>query len=185
MYKCSCCGYVFEEPKKYLERHGLDTGPYEPFLCCPECGGDYEEALVCDVCGVTQYADDLTPYYSTDGKGRQVENNICDDCLSKAITVKSFREFGQTGAENDDITHMVRFVFSEFLDCDPPRVGSCALRIHCNDTFDSIYNPAVFGKNFEYLPDENMMPIKHYILLDNDVKEAFAQWLGDGGDGQA
>lgn len=43
MYVCLECGYRFEEPKRYEERHGLDRfeGPGEWFSVCPACGGAY------------------------------------------------------------------------------------------------------------------------------------------------
>lgn len=43
MYKCLDCDCIFENPKKFIERHGLDTPPYEEFFGCPVCGGSFEE----------------------------------------------------------------------------------------------------------------------------------------------
>ena len=42
-YKCLDCGEVFEEPRKYTERHGFADGLYEHWEGCPECGGAYVE----------------------------------------------------------------------------------------------------------------------------------------------
>lgn len=43
MYICLDCGREFDEPKKYIETHGLPCPPYEEFYVCPFCNGDYEE----------------------------------------------------------------------------------------------------------------------------------------------
>lgn len=43
MFQCSECEREFEEPKKYVEKHGLDTPPYEEYFGCPYCGGYFEE----------------------------------------------------------------------------------------------------------------------------------------------
>lgn len=37
MYKCRCCGYVFEEPHVYYEAHGFTGGPFEEWIVCPNC----------------------------------------------------------------------------------------------------------------------------------------------------
>lgn len=50
-YICIDCRRQFDEPRVYVERHGLETGPYEKISCCPFCGGGYEEAVECDECG--------------------------------------------------------------------------------------------------------------------------------------
>ena len=49
-YTCLECGRTFEEPKCYVERHGLSTPPYETILVCPYCGGDFTVARKCDCC---------------------------------------------------------------------------------------------------------------------------------------
>ena len=43
MYKCKCCGEVFDEPRVIRESHGFHDGFYETFCICPYCGGDYED----------------------------------------------------------------------------------------------------------------------------------------------
>lgn len=50
-YICLDCGYQFDEPREYVETHGLDTPPYEHLSCCPVCGGGYDEAVECSDCG--------------------------------------------------------------------------------------------------------------------------------------
>ena len=37
MFRCHSCGKVFTEPNVYIEKHGLDTPPYEQVPICPHC----------------------------------------------------------------------------------------------------------------------------------------------------
>lgn len=50
-YVCLNCGSVFSDPKRFVERHGLENPPYEEFEGCPEYGGGYVPAFTCDCCG--------------------------------------------------------------------------------------------------------------------------------------
>lgn len=50
MFVCLECEHIFEVPKKYIEHHGLDYGPFEEFYACPKCGGAYAETMRCDDC---------------------------------------------------------------------------------------------------------------------------------------
>ena len=61
MYKCNECGHLFEEgeQKVYREKMGECHGfpAYENFSVCPNCGGDYEEAQACKICGTYEDVD--------------------------------------------------------------------------------------------------------------------------------
>ena len=50
MFLCLDCQRVFEEPREYVEKHGLDAPPYEVWRCCPYCGGGYVTTKPCDTC---------------------------------------------------------------------------------------------------------------------------------------
>lgn len=41
MYKCICCGEIFDEPRNYVESYGFGNLYVEHWSCCPYCGGDY------------------------------------------------------------------------------------------------------------------------------------------------
>ena len=46
-YKCRECGATFEEPHRWVERHGFTYGPFEHWSACPYCGScDYDEAYI-------------------------------------------------------------------------------------------------------------------------------------------
>lgn len=70
---CLECGSLFDTPKKYIERHGLDSPPYEEFTACPFCGGAYTTARYCDACGEPITGD----YVKIDSTG----DCYCDSCF--------------------------------------------------------------------------------------------------------
>lgn len=52
MLICGECGSLFERGRTIVERHGLDTPPYEELLVCPCCGEtSIFPAYRCDLCG--------------------------------------------------------------------------------------------------------------------------------------
>ena len=74
MWICLDCRETFEEPKRYVETHNLDTPPYEIFYVCPYCNGNYVEAHMCDMCG----------YYINGEYIKLVSGErICEDCYTK------------------------------------------------------------------------------------------------------
>lgn len=51
MLTCADCSAVFEHPTHVVERHGLDSPPYEEYDACPECYGMcLLEAMECSCC---------------------------------------------------------------------------------------------------------------------------------------
>ena len=51
MYICKDCDRIFQYPRLWTETHGLDSPPFEKWRGCPYCGGVYQEAVVCELCG--------------------------------------------------------------------------------------------------------------------------------------
>lgn len=72
-YVCLECGCVFQSPKHYTEKHGLDTPPYEHYTGCPGCGSAYVPAIFCDCCG-----DAITGDYAKTKDG----NCYCEECYT-------------------------------------------------------------------------------------------------------
>ena len=73
MYICLDCEKLFEEPKLWIEKHNLDSPPYEEWLGCPLCGGWYVETIDCDCCNepiLGEYAHIVTG------------ENICENCFT-------------------------------------------------------------------------------------------------------
>lgn len=76
-YKCLECGYVFERPKTISEDR-TPGGAFEGFnflyKVCPNCNGEYEEAVICDGC--FRYFYDKTKIYFRD-------KILCEKCYAK------------------------------------------------------------------------------------------------------
>ena len=101
--KCTDCGYVFdyEDAGGVRENHWLD-GEYmgsETFLVCPNCGGDFEDAVDCCECGETFTEDELYEGW-------------CEKCLRKTINYDTFFEYCKA---NKDEQYLDIFVMSELL----------------------------------------------------------------------
>lgn len=71
MFICLDCGCVFDEPKYWIETHGLGSPPYEEWDGCPSCGGAYAETYKCDGCN-----DWLCGTYAETKNG----NKYCENC---------------------------------------------------------------------------------------------------------
>ena len=99
--KCTDCGYVFdfEDRTVVKESHGFDDGFYETFSCCPNCGGDFEDAADCCECGETFTENEL---YS----------GWCEKCLRETINYDTFFEYCEA---NKDEQYLDIFVMSELL----------------------------------------------------------------------
>ena len=106
--KCTDCGYVFdfEDRTVVKEGHGFDDGFYETFSCCPNCGGDFEDAVDCFECGETFTENELY-------------DGWCEKCLRETITYDTFFEYCEA---NKDEQYLDIFVMSELLgDMDCPK----------------------------------------------------------------
>ena len=72
MYRCIDCGAIFEDPVTWKE----SRGEYWGFPCsetmsgCPECEGDYEEALECKECGKWHSKEEL-------------DDGLCEACINE------------------------------------------------------------------------------------------------------
>ena len=73
-YICLNCNETFDEPKEYVETHGLDIPPYEILYKCPYCGGDYVKAYECDTCGC---------YINGTYVKLESGERICENCYTK------------------------------------------------------------------------------------------------------
>ncbi len=73
-YICTRCGHVKDELPYITEKHPYGDGYAEErlpdFSCC--CGGEYESALTCKMCGEAKSEADNYFY-----------EDICDDCLKE------------------------------------------------------------------------------------------------------
>lgn len=73
MFICCDCENVFDEPKIFIQRHGLDTPPYEQYAGCPYCGGVFIATYKCDACNKWI----IGPYIKLNSGER-----ICEECYT-------------------------------------------------------------------------------------------------------
>ena len=108
--KCTDCGYVFdfEDRTVVKESHGFDDGFCETFSCCPNCGGDFEDAADCCECGETFTENELY-------------DGWCEKCLRETINYDTFFEYCEA---NKDEQYLDIFVMQDFLDMDMPKHSS-------------------------------------------------------------
>lgn len=88
-YICRNCGETFDEPLTYVERHGLEHGPYETMTCCPVCGGDYEEASECEMCGCVLPLSEVCLSEDLDGRDLQVCSACADELAEQHAEVEA------------------------------------------------------------------------------------------------
>ena len=102
--KCTSCGYVFDYEDRTVvkESHGFDDGFYETFSCCPNCGGDFEDAIECHECGEVFTENELY-------------DGWCEKCLRETINYDTFFEYCEA---NKDENYLDIFVMCDLLNCD-------------------------------------------------------------------
>ena len=82
MFKCNECEAEFLEPKitRDVIPYGNSEIPGPAQACCPFCGGPFDEAKICELCGDSY----------TDSK----HNGVCDGCID--IVVNRFSDLLKT-----------------------------------------------------------------------------------------
>ena len=168
--KCTDCGYVFdyEDAGGVRENHWLDGEymGYETFLVCPNCGGDFEDAVDCCVCGETFTENEL---YS----------GWCEKCLRETINYDTFFEYCEA---NKDEQYLDIFVMSELLggmDC-PKNVSYDFHELMISEykhRSDLVRNyEKIFGRK---APDDFLAACIRFIMDDDGSigRENYADWL--------
>ena len=100
--KCTSCGYVFDYEDRTVvkESHGFNDGFCETFSCCPNCGGDFEDAVECHECGEAFTEDEI------------YGDKWCEKCLRGTINYDTFFEYCEA---NKDEQYLDIFVMAELL----------------------------------------------------------------------
>ena len=167
-YKCTDCGYVFdyEDRRVVKESHGFDDGFYETFSCCPNCGGDFEDAVECHECGEAFTEDEI------------YGDKWCEKCLRETINYDTFFEYCEA---NKDEQYLDIFVMSELLggmDC--PKNVSYEFHELMVDTYKERVeqikrDKAMFGKTYAEIIDACI----RFIMEDDGSigRENYADWL--------
>ena len=165
---CTDCGYVFDYEDRTVvkESHGFNDGFYETFSCCPNCGGDFEDAADCCECGEAFTENEL---YS----------GWCEKCLRETINYDTFFEYCEA---NKDEQYLDIFVMSELLggmDC-PKNVSW-----EFHDLMVAEYkHRAELVRSYERMfskkaPDDFLSACIRFIMDDDGSigRENYADWL--------
>ena len=165
--KCTSCNYVFDYEDRTVvkESHGFDDGFYETFSCCPNCGGDFEDAIECHECGEAFTEDEI------------YGDKWCEKCLRKTINYDTFFEYCEA---NKDENYLDIFVMSEFLDMDMPKHSSydfhqLMIRLYREKVEGIRIDINLFGKSH----DEFLDACIRFIMDDDGEigRENYADWL--------
>ena len=162
--KCTSCNYVFDYEDRTVvkESHGFDDGFYETFSCCPNCGGDFEDAEDCCECGETFTEN-------------EIYGGWCEKCLRETINYDTFFEYCEA---NKDEQYLDIFVMSELLggmDC-PKNVSHDfhSLMIH-------VYNHHK-GWALKNEKLDGFISVCQRFIMDDDGsigRENYADWLNN------
>jgi hypothetical protein len=158
--------FDYEDRTVVKESHGFDDGFYETFSCCPNCGGDFEDAIECHECGEAFTEDEI------------YGDKWCENCLRKTINYDTFFEYCEA---NKDEQYLDTFVMCELLNCEyVPKYSSYEF----HDLMVQVYNErveqikrdkAMFGKTYAEIIDACVR-----FIMDDDGsigRENYADWL--------
>ena len=162
--KCTDCGYVFDYEDRTVvkESHGFDDGFYETFSCCPNCGGDFEDAADCCECGEAFTENEL---YS----------GWCEKCLRETINYDTFFEYCEA---NKNENYLDMFVMCYLLNCDEvPKYPSWDFHQLMIETYKRrVANTKLLDGRFGFLED----CIRFIMDDDGSIgRENYADWLNN------
>ena len=166
--KCTDCGYVFdfEDRTVVKESHGFNDGFYETFSCCPNCGGDFEDAVECHECGEAFTEDEI------------YGDKWCEKCLRETINYDTFFEYCEA---NEDEQYLDIFVMSELLggmDC--PDNVSYEFHELMVDTYKARVDDIKSAMTASYKAVIDILPACIRFIMDDDGsigRENYADWL--------
>ena len=167
--KCTDCGYVFdfEERTVVKESHGFDDGFYETFSCCPNCGGDFEDAVECHECGEAFTEDEI------------YGDKWCEKCLRETINYDTFFEYCEA---NKDEQYLDTFVMCEILNCEyVPKYSSYEFHELMIETYKKrVETSETYRKLFGRKAEDCLLDRCIRFIMDDDGsigRENYADWL--------
>ena len=166
--KCTDCGYVFDYEDRTVvkESHGFNDGFYETFSCCPNCGGDFEDAIECQECGEAFTEDEI------------YGDKWCENCLRETINYETFFEYCEA---NKDEQYLDIFVMAELLggmDC--PKWISYDFHQLMIDVYKARVEAIKAAMTEAYRQCLDILPACIRFIMDDDGsigRENYADWL--------
>ena len=166
--KCTDCGYVFDYEDRTVvkESHGFNDGFYETFSCCPNCGGDFEDAVECHECGETFTENEI------------YGDKLCEKCLRETINYDTFFEYC---AANKDGQYLDTFVMCEILNCEyVPKFSSEEFHKLMIYVYKARAEAIKAALTEEYRKCLDILPACIRFIMDDDGesgRENYADWL--------
>jgi hypothetical protein len=157
--------FDFEERTVVKESHGFDDGFHETFSCCPNCGGDFEDAADCCKCGEAFTENELY-------------DGWCEKCLRETINYDTFFEYCEA---NKDEQYLDIFVMSELLggmDC-PDNVSYDFHQLMI-DVYKARVDDIKSAMTASYKAVIDILPACISFIMDDDGsigRENYADWL--------
>ena len=168
--KCTCCGYLFDYEDRTVvkESHGFDDGFYETFSCCPNCGGDFEDAVDCCECGETFTEN-------------EIYDGWCEKCLRETINYDTFFEYCEA---NKDEQYLDIFVMSELLggmDC-PEWISYDFHQLMISEYKRRVDPVSSYERMFGKKASDDFLAVCIRFIMDDDGsigRENYADWLNE------
>ena len=172
MYICKECGHIFEEGEQQtiVERHDEIDGFPEYLSVCPMCGGDYEEAQICEACGGA-FAQDDDRFY---GKW-------CKDCLLGMVDYEMFKNYLLDDADKQsyEICDVEWFFFRDLWGMTDAHIRNLGSSPECKADLFSLYDAYVEGDKLdEQFRGQHPFLDKIKNFVADDIY-TFAEWLED------
>ena len=164
---CTDCGYVFdfEDRTVVKESHGFNDGFYETFSCCPNCGGDFEDAVDCCECGEAFTENEL---YS----------GWCEKCLRETINYDTFLEYCEA---NKDEQYLDIFVMQNLFDMDcPDNITDKFHQLMVEEYKRTVRFVEYYKKVLDKKPYHDFLDKCIRFIMDDDGsigRENYADWL--------